>query len=142
MLRALLSLLLQYPGDVSLQNNAPPPAVEGRYQPWLEDGIDDQGWTYVGWQDHNNSHLFLRRSFGKNQFWLREEYRQTPKAYKSIQVLHELDCDGGRLRVLQIDGFEDNNLRGEWLPLLTNRDWRYAAPDSLDGFLVDLFCDL
>lgn len=96
-------------------------------------------WALVGMS--TDSMYFIKPGPSAGLFWQRQEYR-LPSAQRvsSLLLLTEVDCPGGRVRVVQMTPHAQPNLVGAVTTFATQRDWIYSPPSSLGEAFLKAAC--
>ena len=111
---------------------------------WRGVDIDTTGWIPITKDD--DSYILVREAqqqTNDRRVWERFEVSQ-PKTFSSFPTrsavaLVELDCGGGRLRILQETSYSENNLKGDQRDG-DSSDWSYVIPGSANDNLFKLEC--
>ena len=102
----------------------------------LPSDVSANGWNYVGASGDGELLSFtLPFPARQNMLWIRWEFsaaRLGPNGEWSARQLVEYDCQEGRLRTLQSEGFSAPNLTGRPVPNALNPTWVYVAPGTFN----------
>lgn len=103
--------------------------------------IEVMDWVWVGGDAGGTSLMFIRRARQPDHIWIRYELKSpTPAGARSWNHLVQVDCSGGRTKVVSGSSFSENNLLDFRLDSAPE-DWRYPSPGTRGDFPLQLLCD-
>ncbi len=104
------------------------------------------GWEGVrpdGWKLMSRSSevlTFYRSARQPRHIWFRVEYSDVASEYRSARSLNEVDCAGGRLRIVSLSTFSLPNLEGSHEGFDETQSWDYVAPDTHGETMLQAAC--
>jgi hypothetical protein len=102
------------------------------------EGVRPDGWTLMS----RSSELltFHRPARQPRHIWFRVEYSDVASDYRSARSLNEVDCAGGRLRIVSLSTFSLPNLEGPHEGFNEIQSWDYVAPDTHGETMLKAVC--
>lgn len=105
--------------------------------PWEHVEIGD--WTYLGESTDGSMILLMQPGRQRGHVWVRYEHAAPRGEIGSSRRLVELDCEGGRTRIIQDHYFPAANMTGA--PIQGGGGgWSYAAPGTFSEVHLAFGC--
>ena len=142
------------PATVDAVTVTPGKQAPQRLPLWSEK-IHPQGWPFIGGVDDRSVLVFAKTAANPpgspyQQVWVRHEYQVEQNdsldakplaAYRSEQLVQEVDCGHQTFRTLKAYRHLDNNLQGRQQTLsFTDTGWTTPEPDTFDANIVRSAC--
>jgi hypothetical protein len=102
------------------------------------EGVRPDGWTLIS--RSSEVLTFFRPARQPRHIWLRVEYSDDASDARSVRSLNEVDCAGGRLRIVSLSTFRLSNLEGPHEGLNEIQSWDYVAPGTHGEALLQTAC--